>query len=55
MHYLKQTAVKVKDKLFSEKTLTELQNNFFVQLLVLTTVLYHVIQIKDYLFKSVTQ
>lgn len=39
MHYLKQTATRVRDRLFSEKTLAEIQNNFIVQLVLLSSVL----------------
>lgn len=40
MHYLKQTAAKVRDHLFSEKILNEIQNNFLFQLLVLSSVIF---------------
>ena len=38
MHYLKQTAAKVRDHLFSDKTIQDMQNNFLFQIILLSSV-----------------
>lgn len=46
MHYIKQTAAKVRDHLFSEKTIQDMQNNFLFQLIVLSSVLVSLLRLK---------